>query len=82
MKRLIDKDVANHVKEINNDVTCVNFDNNNNNYLYALKQMVVNKFDKIFQGKIDADPSCTFPLSRYFFMDWHTGYFTKCTDQG
>ena len=77
MQKLTDKDIANHIKEINNDVTRVNFDNI---YSYEHKQMVVNQFDKIFQGILDADPSCTFPLSRYFLMDWYTGYFTKCTD--
>ena len=77
MRKLTDKDIANHIKEINNDVTRVNFDNN---YSYERKQMVVNQFDKIFQSIIDADPSCTFPLSRYFLMDWYTGWFGKCTD--
>ena len=39
MQKLTDKDIANHIKEINNDVTRrVNFDNN---YSYARKQMVV-----------------------------------------
>ena len=66
MQKLTDKDNANHIKEINNDVTCVNFDNK---YSYARKQMVVNNFDKIFQGILDADPSCTFPLSCYFLVD-------------
>ena len=60
MQKLTDKDIANHIKEINNDVTRVNFDAN---FSYQCKQMVVNEFDKIFQGIIDADPSCTFPLS-------------------
>ena len=77
MQKLTDKDIANHIKEINNDVTRANFDNN---YSYERKQMVVNQFDKIFQGIIDSDPSCTFPLSRYFLMDRYTGYFTNCTD--
>ena len=77
MWKLINKYNANQIKEINNDVTRVNF---NNNYSYSRKQMVVHIFDKIFQGILDADPSCTFPLSRYFLMDWHTGYFTKFTD--
>ena len=77
MQKLTNKDIANHIKEINNDVTRVNFDAN---YSYQCKQMVVNKFDKIFQGIIDADPSCTFPLSRYFLMDWYTGWFGNCTD--
>ena len=58
MQKLTDKDIANNIKEINNDVTRVNFDAN---YSYQRKQMVVNKFDAIFQGIIDADPSCTFP---------------------
>ena len=66
MQKLTDKDIANHIKEISNNVTGVNFDNN---YSYARKQMVVNNFDKIFQGIIDADPSCTFPLLQYFLMD-------------
>ena len=44
MRKLTDKDIANHIKEINNDVTRVNFDAN---YSYQRKQMVVNKFDKI-----------------------------------
>ena len=77
MQKITDNDIANHVKEINNNVNRVNFDNN---YSYERKQMVVHKFDKIFQGIIDADPSCMFPLSRYFLMDWYTGHFTKCTD--
>merc|ERR1711884_367221 len=77
MRKLTDKDIANHIKEINNDVTRVNFDAN---YSYQRKQMVVNKFDTIFQGIIDADPSCTFLLSRYFLMDWYTGWFCNCTD--
>ena len=59
MQKLTDKDIANHIKEINNNVTRVNFDNN---YSYQRKQIIVYKFDKIFQGIIDADPSCTFPL--------------------
>ena len=42
--------------------------------------MVLNQFDKIFQGIIDADPSCTFPLSRYLLMDWYTDWFGNCTD--
>ena len=75
MRKLTDKDIANHIKEINNNVTCVNFDNN---YSYARKQMVVHNFDKIFQGILDADLSCTFPLSRYFIMDWYKEYFPKC----
>ena len=58
-------------------LTGVNFDAN---YSYQRKQIVVNKFDTIFQGIIDADPSCTFPLSRYFLMDWYTGWFGNCTD--
>ena len=77
MQKLTDNDVANYIKEIDNDVTRVNFDAN---YSYQRKQMVVNKFDTIFQGIIDADPSCTFPLSRYFLMDWYTGWFCNCTD--
>ena len=77
MRKLTDNDIANHIKEINNDVTRVNFDAN---YSYQRKQMVVNKFDSIFQGIIDADPSCTFPLSQYFLMDWYTGWFCNCTD--
>ena len=77
MQKLTDKDIVNHIKETNNGVTRVNF---NNNYSYAHKQMVVHNFDKIFQGILDADPSCTFPLPRYFHMNWYTGYFTKCTD--
>ena len=77
MQKLTDRDIANHIKEINNNITHVNFDNN---YSYERKQMVVHKFEKIFQGIIDADPSSTFPLSQYFLMDWYTGYFTKCTD--
>merc|ERR1739836_294739 len=77
MQKLTDKDIANHIKEINNDVTRVNFDAN---YSYKREQMVVNKFDKIFQGIIDADPSCTFTLSQYFLMDWYTGWFRNCTD--
>ena len=77
MRKLTDKDIANHITEINNDVTRVDFDNN---YSYERRQMVVNQFDKIFQGIIDADPSCTFPLSSYFLMDWYTGYFPDCTD--
>ena len=77
MRKLTDKDIANHITEINNDVNRVNFDDN---YSYERKQMVVNQFDKIFQSIIDADPSCTFPLSRYFLMDWYTGWFGNCTD--
>ena len=42
--------------------------------------MVVHKFDKILQGIIDADPSCTFPLSQYFLKDWYTTWFGNCTD--
>ena len=34
MQKLTDKDIANHIKEINNDVTRVNFDNN---YSYQRK---------------------------------------------
>ena len=77
MQKLTNKDIANHVKKINNNVTPVNFDHN---YSYQCKQMIIHKFDKIFQGIINADPSCTFILSQYFLMDWYTGYFTKFAD--
>ena len=53
MQKLTDKDIANHIKEINNNVTRVNFDAN---YSYQCKQMIVNNFYKIIQGIIDADP--------------------------
>ena len=72
IQKLTDKDIANHIKEINNNVTRVYFEANHS---YQRKQMVVNKFCKIFQGIINADPSCTFPLSQYFFMNWYTGWF-------
>ena len=75
MQKLTDKDIANHIKEINNNVTHVNFDNN---YSYARKKMVVHNFDKIFQGILDADPSCTFLLSRYFHMDLYKDYAPMC----
>ena len=42
--------------------------------------MIINKFDKIFQGIIDAEPSCMFTLSQYFLMDWYTSWFSNCTD--
>ena len=77
MQKLTDKDIVNHIKEINNNVTRVNFDAN---YSYQRKQIVVNQFDTIFQGIIDADPLCTFSLSQYFLMDWYTGWFRNCTD--
>ena len=73
MQKLTDKDISNHIKEINNNVTRVNFDAN---YSYQHKQMAVNNF----QGIIDTDTSCTFPLPRYFLMDWYTGWFGNCTD--
>ena len=53
MRKLTDKDITNHIKEITNDVTHVNFDNI---YSYERKQMVVHKFDKIFQGILNVDP--------------------------
>ena len=74
MRKLTDKDLANHIKEINNDVTYLNFDNI---YSYEYWQMVVHKFDKIFQGILDADSSFTFSLSHYFLMDWYKDYFPK-----
>ena len=77
MQKLTNNNIANHIKEINNDVTRVNFDAN---YSYQRKQMVVNKFDTIFQGIINADPSCTFTLSQYFLMDWYTGWFSNSTE--
>ena len=45
MQKITNKDIANHTKEINNNVTRVNFDVN---YSYQRKKKVVNKFDKIF----------------------------------
>ena len=45
MRKLTDKDIANHIKEINNDVTCVKFDKN---YSYQRILMVLSQFDKIF----------------------------------
>ena len=57
MRILPDNDIANHIKEINNDVTHVNFDKI---YFYEHRQIVVNQFDKIFQGIIDKDPFVTF----------------------
>ena len=53
------------------NVTRVNFDKI---YSYAHQQMVINQFDKIFQGIIDVDPSCTFPLSRYFPTELYKNY--------
>ena len=41
--------------------------------------MVVHNFDKIFQGILNADPSCMFPLSCYFLLDWYKDYFPKCS---
>ena len=75
MKKLTDNDIANHIKEIDNDVTRVNFDKI---YSYKRRQMVVHQFDKISQGIIDADPSCTFTLSRYFHMDLYKDYVPMC----
>ena len=75
MQKLTNKDIANHIKEIDNDVICVNF---GEIYSCEHRQMVVNQFDKIFQGILDADPWCMFPLSRYFLMDWYKDYFPKC----
>ena len=60
MQNLTDKDITNHIKEIANDVTHVNFC-----ALYPYDQhslMALKQFDKIFKGIIDADRSCTFPL--------------------
>ena len=45
IRKLTNKHIANHIKEINNDVTRVNFDNI---YSYERQQMIVHKFDKIF----------------------------------
>lgn len=64
MRKLTDKDITNHIKKINNDVTHVNFDKI---YSYQRRQMVVHQFKKIFQGILDVDPSCT--LSRYIELD-------------
>ena len=77
MQNLTNKDIANLIKEIANNVIRATFDAI---YSYERSIMVINQFDKIFQGLLDADPSCTFPLSHYFLMDWYQGYFTKCTD--
>ena len=45
MRKLTGNDIANHIKEIINDVTPVNFDKI---YSYERRQMVVNQFEKIF----------------------------------
>ena len=63
MQKLTDNNIANHIKEFNNDVTRVNLDVN---YSYQRKQMVVNQFNKIFQGIIDADPSLYVPIVTLF----------------
>ena len=77
MRKLANKNISNHINEIDNNVTHVNFDAI---YSYERRQiMVVNQFDKIFQGILDVDPSCTFPLSCYFLIDWYKDYFPKCT---
>ena len=77
MRKLTDNDITNHIKEINNYVTHVNFDKICS---YERRQMVANQFDNIIQGMFDADPSYTFPLSCYFFMDWYTDYAPVCPD--
>ena len=41
MKRLNDNDIVNHIRDIINDIICVNFDKN---YSYKHWQMVVNSF--------------------------------------
>ena len=75
MRRLADNDIANHNKEIDKDVTCVKFDKI---YSYERRQIVVHQFDKIFQGIIDVDPSCTFSLSRYIHMELYKAYVSQC----
>lgn len=66
MQNLNDKDIANHIKEIANDVTYLNF---YKTYSYEHSLMVLSQFDRIFQGMMDADPSCTYPLSQYSKFD-------------
>ena len=55
IRKLTNKNIANHIKEINNDVTCVNFDVI---YSYERRYMMVNQFERIFQGIINTHPSC------------------------
>lgn len=75
MTKLTDNDIDNHIREITKDVTCMNFDRI---YSYARQQMVVYHFDKIFQGIIDVESSCTFPLSLYFHMELCKDYILMC----
>lgn len=70
MKHL--NDLANHIKEITNNVSCVNFDKI---YSYKYQQMVVYSFGKIFQDIINADPSSTFALSCYINLDYYEEYY-------
>ena len=60
MQKLTEKDIANHIKEINNDVTRVNFDNN---YSYARKQMIVHNFDKKIQRHTGCKSIIYVPIS-------------------
>ena len=76
MRKLTDKDIANHIKEINNDVTCVTFEKN---YTYQHLSMVHPRFDKIFQVMLNADPSCTFPLYHYCDFDRYQE-FSSCEE--
>ena len=66
MKRLDYNDIANHIREIPNDAT-----------LLILTRFIPtdNKWWRIliFQGIIDADPSCTFPLSIVSLLSIYKG---------
>ena len=75
MRKFTDNDITNHIKEIKNDVTHVNFDKI---YSYEHRQMVINQFEKKFQSIIDADPSRMFPLSCYFHMELYKDYISEC----
>ena len=77
MQKLTNKDIANHIKEIDNDVTHVNFDKI---YSYQHTQMVAHQFEKIFQRKLNADPSSTLPLSCYIDLDLYIDHYCPNSD--
>ena len=65
MKHLADNNIVKHIRESSNNVTRVDLES-----IFSYKQqMVIHYFDKIIQGLLDVDPSCTFPLYHYFNFD-------------
>ena len=75
MRKLTDKDIAIHIKEIDSNVIDVNF---NKIYSYEHRQMVTYQFEHFPQGIMDADPSCMFQLSCYIHMGLYKDYVFKC----